>query len=193
MLLSDKTILEYIEQGRITIEPFNPGDIQPSSVDLHLSESLLTFRNSATPFIDLRKDIPELMEEVVIPRDAPFMLHPGEFILGATAEWLTLADDVVARLEGKSSLGRIGLMVHSTAGFVDPGWRGRLTLELANVSKLPITLYRGMRVCQVAFQPLSSPALRPYGSEGLSSRYQNQHSTTASLAHIDFDKHLKAD
>ena len=191
MVLSDRTIREEIEKGRIVIDPFFPDDIQPASVDLHLSNKILVFRNSGAPYIDLRAGVPDLMEPVKVFDDEPFILHPGEFVLGGTVERLQVPDDIVAHIDGKSSLGRIGLMIHSTAGFVDPGWNGRLTLELANVSRLPITLYHGMRICQVSFQRLSTPADRPYGSEGLSSRYQGQDAPTASRAHLDFDFQLK--
>ena len=132
-----------------------------------------------------------LTDEVTIDDDEPFMLHPGEFVLGSTLERLTLPNDVVARIEGKSSLGRLGLMIHSTAGFIDPGWSGNLTLELANVSRLPITLYSGMRIGQISFQELTTEVDRPYGSKELSSRYQGQESPTASRAHLDFDSHIK--
>jgi dCTP deaminase len=135
--------------------------------------------------------VPNLTDEVTIDDDEPFMLHPGEFVLGSTLERLTLPNDVVARIEGKSSLGRLGLMIHSTAGFIDPGWSGNLTLELTNVSRLPITLYSGMRIGQISFQELTTEVDRPYGSKELSSRYQGQESPTASRAHLDFDSHIK--
>jgi len=160
-------------------------------VDFHLANKILVFRNSTLPYIDLRKEVPNLTEEVIIQDDDPFMLHPGEFVLGSTLEKLTLANDLVARIEGKSSLGRLGLMIHSTAGFIDPGWSGNLTLELANVSRLPITLYFGMRIGQISFQHMTTEVDRPYGSKELSSRYQGQQSPTASRAHLDFDKHIK--
>ena len=135
--------------------------------------------------------MPNLTDELTIDDDEPFMLHPGEFVLGSTVERLTLPNDVVARIEGKSSLGRLGLMIHSTAGFIDPGWSGNLTLELANVSRLPITLYSGMRIGPISFQELTTEVDRPYGSKELSSRYQGQESPTASRAHLDFDSHIK--
>ncbi len=191
MFLSDRTIREMIDGGRIIIEPFSPDDVQPASVDLHLTGEILAFANSGVPYIDLRGDIPDLMEPVNVPEGGPFILHPGEFVLGGTIERLAIPNDIVAHIEGKSSLGRIGLMIHSTAGFVDPGWDGRLTLELINVSRLPLTLYKGMRICQVSFQKLTTPADRPYGSKGLNSRYQGQKNPTPSRAHLDFDDHLK--
>ena len=191
MVLSDRSIREAIELGTIKIEPYSPRDVQPASVDFHLANRILVFRNSTLPYIDLRKEVPNLTDEVVIEDDEPFMLHPGEFVLGSTLEKLSLANDLVARIEGKSSLGRLGLMIHSTAGFVDPGWSGNLTLELTNVSRLPITLYSGMRIGQISFQQLTTEVDLPYGSKELSSRYQGQESATASRAHLDFDSHIK--
>ena len=186
-VLSDKSIREEIAAGRIEISPFADSDVQPASVDLHLDGKVLVFRNSTAPYVDLRRDIPDLHEMVEIKDDQPFILHPGEFVLGNTLERISLSDSIVARLEGKSSLGRIGLLIHSTAGFVDPGWNGTLTLELSNVSRLPLTLYKGMPIGQISFQYLSTPAENPYGSEALRSRYQGQTEPTASRAHLGFD------
>ena len=191
MVLSDRSIKEAIEAGTIGIEPYSLRDVQPASVDFHLADKILVFRNSTLPFIDLRKEVPNLTDEVTIEDDKPFMLHPGEFVLGSTLERLTLSNSLVARIEGKSSLGRLGLMIHSTAGFIDPGWSGNLTLELANVSRLPITLYSGMRIGQISFQEMTTEVDFPYGSKELSSRYQGQESPTASRAHLDFDNHIK--
>ena len=137
MVLSDRTIKEQLAAGRIVIRPFDPNDVQPASVDLHLDRRVLVFRNNKDPFIDLRKAMPDLTEPLDIPEDRPFILHPGEFVLGSTLEHIEIPNDIVARLEGKSSLGRIGLLIHSTAGYVDPGWKGHLTLELTNVARLP--------------------------------------------------------
>ena len=190
-MLSDKSIREEIASGGIGIDPFSSDDVQPASVDLHLDDKVLVFRNSTAPFIDLRRDIPELNEMVVIEDDGPFILHPGEFVLGSTLERIRLSDSIVARLEGKSSLGRIGLLIHSTAGFVDPGWDGHLTLELSNVSRLPLTLYKGMPIGQISFQYLSTPAQNPYGSKELRSRYQGQTEPTASRMHVGFDERLR--
>ena len=189
-MLSDKSIREEIASGGIGIDPFSPDDVQPASVDLHLDDKVLVFRNSTAPFIDLRRDIPELNEMVVIEDDGPFILHPGEFVLGSTLERIRLSDSIVARLEGKSSLGRIGLLIHSTAGFVDPGWDGHLTLELSNVSRLPLTLYKGMPIGQISFQYLSTPAENPYGSKELRSRYQGQTEPTASRMHVGFKREV---
>jgi dCTP deaminase len=157
-------------------------------VDLRLDRKLLVFRNSRRPYIDVRQRLDDLTEAEEIRDDAPFMLHPGEFVLGSTLEFIGIPDDLVARLEGKGSLGRIGLLIHSTAGYVDPGWQGHLTLELSNVANLPITLYYGMRIGQISFLRLSSPVERLYGSAGLGSKYQGQTEATPSRAHEDFRK-----
>ena len=191
MVLSDRTIKEQLAAGRIVIRPFDPNDVQPASVDLHLDRRVLVFRNNKDPFIDLRKAMPDLTEPLDIPEDRPFILHPGEFVLGSTLEHIEIPNDIVARLEGKSSLGRIGLLIHSTAGYVDPGWKGHLTLELTNVARLPVTLYYRMRIGQISFLQLTTEVDRPYGSKELGSRYQGQTDPTASRAHLDFDRHLK--
>ena len=188
MVLSDRTIKEELAKGRIVIEPLDPSDIQPASVDLHLDKKLLVFRNTRQPYIDVRKDLPDLTEIEEIPDDTPFILHPGEFVLASTLESVTLPDDVVARLEGKSSLGRIGLLIHSTAGYVDPGWSGHLTLELSNVANLPVTLYYRMKIGQISFLRLSTPADNLYGSPALGSKYQGQVEPTASRFFKDFSK-----
>ena len=191
MVLSDKTIKEYLGNGKILIDPIDQNDIQPASVDLHIDKGILIFKNSAEPCIDLRKELPNLTESIEIKKGEPFMLHPGEFVLASTIERVKLSDNVVGRLEGKSSLGRVGLLIHSTGGYVDPGWDGQLTLELTNVAKLPITLYYGMRIGQISFLDLSTSAENPYGSSKLSSRYQGQKDATASKIHLDFDSQIK--
>ena len=188
MVLSDRTIKEELAKGRIVIEPLDPSDIQPASVDLHLDKKLLVFRNTRQPYIDVRKDLPDLTEIEEIPDDTPFILHPGEFVLASTMESVTLPADVVARLEGKSSLGRIGLLIHSTAGYVDPGWSGHLTLELSNVANLPVTLYYRMKIGQISFLRLTTPADNLYGSPVLGSKYQGQVEPTASRFFKDFNK-----
>jgi dCTP deaminase len=188
VVLSDRDIRAEIEGGRIIIDPYVPEAVQPSSVDLHLDRRFRVFRNNRYPFIDVREEQPELTELVEIGGDEPFILHPGEFVLGSTLERVALPDDMVARLEGRSSLGRLGLLIHSTAGYVDPGWDGNLTLELSNVANLPITLYDGMKIGQISFQRLSSPAEMPYGDPRLGSRYRGQRDPTASLYHRDFDR-----
>ena len=187
MVLSDRTITRLIDEGRIVIDPYDPQDLQPSSVDLHLDHSFRVFRNNRYPYIDVRKPQPDLTELLTVGDDEQFILHPGEFVLGQTLEWVELPNDLVARLEGRSSLGRLGLLIHSTAGYVDPGWKGNLTLELSNVANLPIALYYGMRIGQISFFEMSSPVDRPYGSPELRSRYQGQKEPTASAFHKDFD------
>src|SRR5436190_7106765 len=174
MILSDRTIREELKAGRIVIEPVDEADIQPSSVDLRLDRYFRVFRNHTQQVIDVKEDQENLTELVEIDREDVFILHPGEFVLGSTAERVALPDDLVARLEGKSSLGRLGLLIHSTAGFVDAGWDGHLTLELSNVATLPITLYPGMRIGQISFIRMTTEADRPYGSGDLSSKYQGQ-------------------
>ena len=188
MVLSDRDIRAEIEAGRIVIDPYVPEAVQPSSVDLHLDNRFRVFRNSRYPYIDVREEQPELTELVQIVDDEPFILHPGEFVLGSTLERVALPDDVVGRLEGKSSLGRLGLLIHSTAGYVDPGWDGNLTLELSNVANLPITLYDGMKIGQISFQRMSSPVEVAYGDAKLGSRYRGQRDPTASLYHRDFER-----
>jgi dCTP deaminase len=188
VVLSDRDIRAQIEAGRIVIDPFIPEAVQPSSVDLHLDRRFRVFRNSRYPFIDVREPQPELTELVEIAGDEPFILHPGEFVLGSTLERVELPNDLVARLEGKSSLGRLGLLIHSTAGYVDPGWEGNLTLELSNVANLPITLYDGMKIGQISFQRLSSPVEVGYGDARIGSKYRGQRDPTASLYHRDFER-----
>ena len=188
MVLSDRDIRAEIAAGRIVIDPFIPEAVQPSSIDLHLDKRFRVFRNSRYPYIDVRVDQPDMTELVEIAGDEPFILHPGEFVLGSTLERVQLPNDLVARLEGKSSLGRLGLLIHSTAGYVDPGWEGNLTLELSNVANLPITLYDGMKIGQISFQRLSSPAEVGYGDAGIGSKYRGQRDPTASLYHRDFER-----
>ena len=185
-VLSDRDIRASIESGDVRIDPYDPRDLQPSSVDLHLDRSFRVFRNNRYAFIDVRTAQPDLTELLRVDDDEPFILHPGEFVLGQTVEWVELPTDLVARLEGKSSLGRLGLLIHSTAGYVDPGWKGNLTLELSNVANLPIALYYGMRIGQISFFRMSSPVDRPYGSAALGSKYQGQSEPTASAFHRDF-------
>jgi dCTP deaminase len=188
MVLSDHTIKEELAKGRIVIEPLGEDCIQPASVDVRLDRQLLVFRNSRRPYIDIREDVSDLTEVVEVEGHQPFMLHPGEFVLASTLEYISLPDDLVARLEGKSSLGRIGLLIHSTAGYVDPGWKGNLTLELSNVANLPVTLYFGMKIGQLSYLRLSTPADNVYGSPALHSKYQGQTAPTASRAYRDFAK-----
>ena len=175
-----------MQQGRIVIRPFDPACVQPSSVDVRLGSQFRVFRRLHRPYIDVREPAEDVTELVEIDAGTPFMLHPGEFVLGTTLEYVEVADDLVGRLEGKSSLGRLGLLIHSTAGYVDPGWKGRLTLELSNVANLPITLYPGMKIAQLSFLRLTTPADRPYGTPELRSKYQGQMEPTPSRFHEDF-------
>jgi dCTP deaminase len=186
MILSDRTIREHIESGRIEIDPYDPACLQPSSVDLHVDSTFRVFHNQRHPFIDVRKEMTDLTEVVEVDGGEPFILHPGEFVLGSTLERVRLPDDLVARLEGKSSLGRLGLLIHSTAGYVDPGWNGYLTLELSNVANLPITIYPGMKIGQISFFKLTSAAETPYGSGKAGSKYQGQRGPTASKFFEEF-------
>ena len=180
MILSDRDIRQAIAAGEIGIEPFDPRDVQPSSVDLHVDRFFRTFHNARHPYIDVKKPMEDLTELVEVAGDEAFILHPGEFVLGSTSEYVKLPDDLVARLEGKSSLGRLGLLIHSTAGYVDPGFQGHLTLELSNVANLPITIYPGMKIGQISFFQLTSAAEHPYGAGPLRSKYQGQRGPTPS-------------
>ncbi len=179
-VLSDGTIRRLVEDGRIKIDPWDEALVQPASVDLRLGDSFRVFHNHRASAIDLRDPPQHLTEEVKVSGDEPFVIHPGEFALGRTMEWVELPDDIVARIEGKSSLGRLGLIVHATAGFCDPGWKGTLTLELANLTRVPIRLYHGLAIAQLSFMALDAPAERPYGHEELGSHYQGQVDATAS-------------
>jgi len=182
-VLSDRTIKEELAAGRLAIKPLNERDIQPASVDLHLDRWFRIFRVTSRSYVDVRKPMDDLTEQVEINRNTPFFLQPGSFALGCTLESVTLPDDIVARLDGRSSLGRLGLLVHATAGYVDPGWTGKLTLELSNQSQMPIALYYGMKVSQISFLRMSTPVERPYGSSGLASKYQGQTGPTPSRIH----------
>jgi dCTP deaminase len=188
VILSDRTIREELAAGRIVIDPLDPESVQPSSVDLTVDRYFRVFRNHTMGFIDVKEDQEDLTELVEIGPDEVFILHPGEFVLGSTAERVALPDDLVARLEGKSSLGRLGLLIHSTAGFVDAGWDGHLTLELSNVANLPITLYPGMKIGQISFLRMTAPAETPYGSKGVGSKYQGQRGPTPSRYFENFGR-----
>jgi dCTP deaminase len=179
-VLSDGTILQLVQEGRIRIDPWDPRLVQPASVDLRLGDSFRVFHNHRASAIDLRQPPENLTEEVIVPADESFVIHPGEFCLGRTLEWVELPVDIVARIEGKSSLGRLGLIVHATAGFCDPGWKGTLTLELNNLTRVPIKLYPGLLIAQLSFMSLDQPAMRPYGSPELGSHYQGQQAATES-------------
>jgi dCTP deaminase len=179
-VLSDGTIRRLVEEGRIVIDPWDPELVQPASVDLRLGDSFRVFHNHRTAAIDLREPPTNLTEEVRLAGGEPFVIHPGEFVLGRTQEYVEIPDDVVARIEGKSSLGRLGLIVHATAGFVDPGFKGSLTLEITNLTRVPIKLYPGLLIAQLSFMALDAPAERPYGSAQLGSHYQGQLAATES-------------
>ncbi len=180
MILSDISIREELAAGRIVIDPLDEAAIQPSSVDLRVDRYFRVFRSHTVGVIDVKEDQASLTELVEIGGDESLILHPAEFVLGSTLERVALPDDLVGRLEGKSGLGRLGLLIHSTAGFVDPGFNGHLTLELSNVASLPITVYPGMKIGQISFLRMTSSAERPYGSSALGSKYQNQHGPTPS-------------
>ena len=186
MLLSDRDIATAIESDRLRIDPFDPELIQPSSIDVRMDSLFRVFNNSKYTHIDPKAEMPDLTTEVKVPEGEPFVLHPGEFVLAATLEHFSLPDDLAGRLEGKSSLGRLGLLTHSTAGFIDPGFSGHITLELSNVANLPITLWPGMKVGQLALFKMSSPAQTPYGSDKLGSKYQGQRGPTPSKAYLNF-------
>jgi dCTP deaminase len=187
-VLSDRTIKEQIAAGRILIDPLDEDAIQPASVDLRLDDSFRIFRVTTRAHVDVREPVDDLTELVAIGHEEPFVLQPGAFCLATTLETITLPDDIVARVDGRSSLGRLGLLVHATAGYVDPGWTGKLTLELSNQSQMPIALYYGMRIAQISFLRLSSAAERPYGSPGLGSKYQGQMGPTPSRISEDLDQ-----
>lgn len=188
MLLSDRDIRSEIESGRVQLDPLDLGMIQPSSIDVRLDKFFRLFDNHKYPFIDPAEEQPDLTRGVEVEQGEAFILHPGEFVLGSTFELVTLPDDIAARLEGKSSLGRLGLLTHSTAGFVDPGFSGHVTLELSNVATLPIKLWPGMKIGQLCFFRLTSPSEHPYGSDKYGSRYQGQRGPTASRSWKNFHK-----
>ena len=188
MLLSDRDIRAQVEAGRIALEPYDPGLVQPSSIDVRLDRYFRVFENHRYPHIDPAEEQLDLTRAVQVEGDEPFILHPGEFALGSVFEVVTLPDDIAARVEGKSSLGRLGLLTHATAGFVDPGFSGHVTLELSNVATLPIKLWPGMKIGQLCFFRLSSPSMHPYGSEKYGSRYQGQRGPTPSRSHLGFHR-----
>ena len=188
MLISDRDIRAQIDAGRIVLDPFEPAMVQPSSVDVRIDKLFRLFDNHKYAHIDPAEEQPELTRLVEVADDEPFILHPGEFVLGSTYETVTLPDDVAARLEGKSSLGRLGLLTHSTAGFIDPGFSGHVTLELSNMATLPIKRWPGSKIGQLCFFQLSSPAEHPYGSGEYGNRYQGQRGPTASRSHLNFHR-----
>ena len=187
MVLSDATISRYLAEGKVEIDPYDDSLLQPSSVDVRVDRFFRVFHNNRYPFIDV-KTAQEELTELVDVEDRPFILHPGEFVLGSTLERVKLPDDLVARLDGKSSLGRLGLLIHSTAGFIDPGWDGHVTLELSNVANLPITIYPGMKIGQISFMQMTEPAATPYGAAEIGSKYKGQRGPTASRYWKNFEK-----
>jgi dCTP deaminase len=188
VLLSDRDIRAEIDSGRVVLTPYDEGMVQPSSIDVRLDKFFRTFSNHKYPVIDPREEQADLTELVEVEGENSFILHPGEFVLGSTYEVVKLPDDLAARLEGKSSLGRLGLLTHSTAGFIDPGFDGHVTLELSNVATLPITLWPGMKIGQLCFFRLSTASEHPYGSERYGSRYQGQRGPTASRSFQNFHR-----
>jgi dCTP deaminase len=188
VVLSDRSIRQEIEDGRIVIEPFEERLIQPSSVDVRVDRTFRVFHNSRYTHIDVRQPMEDLTELVTKDGDEPFILHPGEFVLGQTLERVTVPNDLVARLEGKSSLGRLGLLIHSTAGFIDAGFVGNITLELSNVANLPITIYHGMPIGQISFMRMDQPVEHPYGAGENASKYQGQAEPTPSRYYLNFER-----
>ncbi|MET8758255.1 dCTP deaminase [Lentzea sp. NPDC004782] len=188
MLLSDQDLRKEVESGRLLLDPFDVEMVQPSSIDVRLDRFFRVFNNTKYTHIDPSVQQDDLTSLVEAPEGEPFVLHPGEFVLGSTYELVTLPDDLAGRLEGKSSLGRLGLLTHSTAGFIDPGFSGHITLELSNVANLPITLHPGMKIGQLCLFKLSSPAEHPYGSKQAGSRYQGQRGPTPSRAYLNFHR-----
>jgi len=186
MIFSDRSIREALRSGSIVIDPHEPAHVQPSSVDLRVGAAFRVFENHRYSEIDPRSPQEDMTKLIEVGDDEPFMLHPGEFVLGSTLERIKLGDDIVARLEGKSSLGRLGLLIHSTAGFIDPGFEGRVTLELSNVATLPIAIHSGMKIGQISFCRMTTAAELPYGSPELGSKYQGQSGPTPSRSHRDF-------
>jgi len=188
VVLSDHDIREVLEAGALVVEPLGEDALQPASLDIRLDREFRVFRNHRESFIDPRMPVEDLTEVERVEDDEAFVLHPGEFVLGSTLERVAVPSNLVARVEGKSSLGRLGLLVHATAGYVDPGWDGHLTMELSNVANLPIKLYYGMKIGQLSFLELKTPADRPYGSAGLGSKYQGQTGPTASRGWVDYQE-----
>lgn len=186
MILSDRSIREQIASGRIVIEPFEAQHVQPSSVDLRLASSFLVFRNTRRAYLDVKQPAEELMERIEVHGQEPIVVHPSEFVLGSTLERVVIPDDLVGRLEGRSSVGRLGIVIHSTAGYIDPGFAGQITLEIANLANIPVLLYSGMRIAQISFSQMTTAAEVPYGRRRLGSKYQDQAAPTASRLYLDF-------
>lgn len=188
MILSDRSLREEIRKGNLVVKPFDESCLQPASIDLKLSDEFRVFKHTNHALIDIKQDFGEYTELLKVNQGEPFVLHPDEFVLGSTLEWVEVPDYLVGRLEGKSSLGRLGIITHATAGFVDPGFRGRLTLEISNVGKIPVSLYPGMRIAQFSIIKLTEPAETPYGSDKLNSKYQGQVRPEESKIHKNYHK-----
>jgi dCTP deaminase len=187
VVLSDATIARLLAEGSVEIDPYDESLLQPSSVDVRVDRFFRVFHNNRYPYIDVKKAQEDLTELVEVDGESPFVLHPGEFVLGSTLERIRLPNNIVARLEGKSSLGRLGLLIHSTAGFIDPGWDGHVTLELSNVANLPITIYPGMKIGQISFMQMTEPAKTPYGASEIGSKYKGQKGPTPSRYYKNFE------
>lgn len=186
MILTDTTLRKEIADGRLQIDPFTEANIQPSSIDLILGNQFRVFKNIHKAYLDVKEPVDEMMELVTIPEGEPAVIHPGEFVLGTTVERIGIPADMVGILEGRSSLGRIGIIVHSTAGYFDPGWDGEATLEISNLGRVPVRLYPGMRIAQMVFYRATEPATVPYGSEKSNNKYKRQVGPTVSRVHEDF-------
>ncbi len=186
MILSDKTLREEIQKGNLIVKPFDPEMVQPASIDLRLANEFRVFKHVNYGLIDVKKDFGEYTELMTISDEEKFVLHPDEFVLGSTREWVEVPGNLVGRIEGKSSLGRLGVIVHATAGFVDPGWKGKLTLEISNVGKIPIALYPGMKIAQFSVMQLTTPADTLYGDKKLGSKYLGQEGPMESKMHKNF-------
>jgi dCTP deaminase len=187
VILSDVSIRQAVDDGRLGVDPFDPELIQPASIDIRLDRNFLVFRNTKRPYIDVRQPTDDLMELVEVAEGDPMYLHPHEFMLGSTLETIRLPDDLVASLEGRSSLGRLGIVIHSTAGYIDPCFNGRITLEISNLAHLPIAIYPGMRIGQISFMQMTTAAKSPYGP-GRGSKYSGQRLPTASRLYLDFQE-----
>lgn len=188
MTLSDRDILTEIKSGRLVIKPFKMDHLQPSSVDLLLGYEFKIFRNTRKPFLDIKEPVYDYMEDLKIAKHDRIILHPGEFILGSSIEYIKIPNDLIGRLDGKSSLGRLGLVIHATAGFFDPGFEGQATYEISNLSNMPIAIYGGIKIAQMSFHKLSSPVLNPYGTKKLNSKYKGQRGPTPSKMYLNFKK-----
>ncbi len=186
MILSDKTLKEYITSGKIIVKPFDPSHVQPASIDLTLDNNFRIFKHVNYGLIDIKEDFGEYTEPMTVKDEDKFVLHPDEFVLGSTREWVEIPRDLVGRIEGKSSLGRLGVIVHATAGFVDPGFKGNLTLEISNVGKIPIALYPGMKIAQFSVMQLTTPADVAYGDKKLGSKYLGQQGPMESKMHKNY-------